>query len=86
MKGENEGKKKKSVADDKSLCFFVTNIDLYKKKKTYQDSSNVDLKKFKGSKHKIPKDKKKKIHCEYMQHTMISFWYSVISREDLGFL
>jgi hypothetical protein len=33
MKGENEGKKKKSVADDKSLCFFVTNIDLYKKKK-----------------------------------------------------
>ena len=32
MKGENEGKKKKSVADDKSLCLFVTNIDLYKKK------------------------------------------------------
>ena len=59
MKGENEGKKKKSVADDKSLCFLLLAL-IYTKKKTYQDSSNVDLKKFEGSKHKIPKDKKNK--------------------------
>ena len=78
-------RRKKVLLMTNHYVFLLLTL-IYTKKKTYQDSSNVDLKKFERSKHKIPKDKKKKIHCEYMQHTMISFWYSVISREDLGFL
>jgi hypothetical protein len=52
-------RRKKVLLMTNHYVFLLLTL-IYTKKKTYQDSSNVDLKKFEGSKHKIPKDKKNK--------------------------